>query len=195
MSDDVTTHQIQGVCGGVMMKGEWQEYHVDIGKQYPVKLSTKHDDIKALAAAAGTEMAVWTYTEKQGGPNPHRPGEFFKNRYLSNVEVGGTLDPALAGQQTISDAPAGGGVSRGGMPSPEGREISIERQVLVKSAIGLLADKPIPVDEWFALMDRLDDWMARDRTKKEATEKDGKEESAATSAPAGSAPDDDDIPF
>jgi hypothetical protein len=186
MSDEVTTHQIEGVCDGVMMKGDWQEYHVNIGKQYPVKLSTKHDDIKLLAAAAGTDKAIWTYTERQGGPNPHRPGEFFKNRYLSNVEVGGTLDPALA------SAPSASGSSSG--PSPEGRDASIERQTIIKAALPLL-DK-IPAEgtetgEFLRFLDKLDEWIATPRAKPAAPAP------AAAEEPAAPKPDDDDddIPF
>lgn len=194
MSDEVTTHQIQGVCEGVMMKGDWQEFHIGIGKQYPVKLSTKQEDIKALAAAAGANVAIWTYTEKQGGPNPHRPGEFFKNRYLSNVEVGGTLDPALAGQTSMANAPASGGVSGGGMPSSEGRERSIERQVLVKAAIVLYPGKLIETDEeWFALLDRLDTWMEHPRPQPDKPAEAEKPAEAAT--PAVDPDDSDDIPF
>jgi hypothetical protein len=192
MSDEVTTHQIQGVCEGVMMKGDWQEFHIGIGKQYPVKLSTKQDDIKALAAAAGANVAIWTYTERQGGPNPHRPGEFFKNRYLSNVEVGGTLDPALAAQQTIPSTSTATGGGAHHPPSPEGREVSIERQTIVKAV--LASDwKFTDEDQLFVLLDRLDDWMARERPKAEATEKPAEERPAETAPPA--VDPDDDIPF
>lgn len=187
MSDEVTTHQIQGTCDGVMLKGDWNEYHIGIGKQYPVKLATKHDDIKALAAAAGTQMAVWTYTEKQGGPNPHRPGEFFKNRYLSNVEVGGTLDPALAAQQTI---PTGGGTAAH-LPSPEGREKSIERQTIIKAAIAVYPTDQIKTeDDWFALLTRLDGWISE-----KPAEVPQPTPTEVATPPAAAVDPDDDIPF
>jgi hypothetical protein len=192
MSDEVTTHQIQGVCAGTMMKGDWNEYHVDIGKQYPVKLATKQDDIKAAAAAAGSQVAVWTYTERDGNPNPHRPGEFFKNRYLSNVEVGGTLDPALAAQQTI---PTTGASTRPGtMPNPEGRDVSIERQVIVKEVLPHLAEFK-DQDEMFALMDRLDEWMGRERPKAEGAKPPVAEAAPATETTPPPVDDQDDIPF
>jgi len=188
MSDEFTTHQIEGFCDGVMMKGDWSEYHINIGKTYPVKLSTKQPDVQAAAAGAGTQVAIWTYGEKQGGPNPHRPGEFFKNRYLNNVEVGGVLDPALAEQQTIPNGPSGGGIRPGQMPNPEGRDVSIERQVIVKEVL------PHPSeftdqDSMFALMDRLDDWMGRERKRADAPEK------PAEAAPKTDPDDDDLIPF
>ena len=185
MSDEVTTHQIEGVCRGVMLKGDWQEFHIDIGKQYPVKLASKHEDVKAQAAAAGEQKAVWTYTERDGNPNPHKPGEFFKNRYLSKVEVGGTLDPALAGQSSSSNAPVGGGVSGAQMPSSEGREQSIERQTIVKAIAPLYNSEGMTEDGFFSLLDRLDDWMGRKRAEQP--------QQAAEEQPPP--PDDDDIPF
>lgn len=191
MSDEVTTHQIEGVCEGTMMRGDWSEFHIGIGKQYPVKLSTKQDDIKAQALAAGTQKAVWTYTEREGGPNPHRPGENFKNRYLSKVEVGGTLDPALAAQQTL---PIAGATRAGSAPNPEGRETSIERQVIVKAAIGLYPAALVESDDdWFALLNRLDEWMAHERPKPDVGEKAAGEEKPAEAAPT--VDPDDDIPF
>lgn len=188
MSDEVTTHQVKGVCGGVMMKGDWLEFHIDIGRQYPVKLSTKQEDVKAAGQAAGGQEAVWTYTERQGGPNPHRPGEFFKNRYLSRVEVGGTLDPALAGQQQLPLAQAGANQG-GGRPATETR--SIERQTIVKAAIALYPAALITTDEqWFALAQRLHDFIAEEKAAPPP-----KPQAQAVAEVAGEAAPDDDIPF
>lgn len=187
MSDEVTTHQIEGVLEGTMLKGDWEEYHVGIGKQYPVKLATKHDDIKAMVKAVGGQKAVWTYTERDGNPNPHRPGEFFKNRYLSSVEAGGTLDPALAAQQTI---PTGGGTATH-LPSPEGREKSIERQTIIKAAITVYpADQIGTEDAWFALLTRLDGWISE-----KPAEVPQPTPTEVAPPPAAAVDPDDDIPF
>jgi hypothetical protein len=186
MSDEVTTHQIEGVCGGVMMKGDWQEFHIDIGKQYPVKLASKHDDVKAAVAAAGAQKAVWTYTQRDGNPNPHRPGEFFKNRYLSTVEVGGTLDPALASEQ-------GSSTTQGAthLPGPEGRERSIERQTIIKAAIfAFPKDKIETEDDWFALLTRLDGWISE-----KPAEVPQPTPTEVATPPADAVDPDDDIPF
>ena len=195
MSDDeATIHQIKGKCDGMMSRGEWREFHINIGKQYPVKLSTKQPDVIDKALAAGERDAVWTYSEKQGGANPHRPGEFFKNRYLSNVEVGGELDPTIAsGQMSIANAQGGGGNAGAGMPSTEGREVSIERQSLVKASLPIfnLFDGE---DAFFTFIDRLDDWMGRERAKAAVEEPEKPAEPAADPNPTP--PDDqDDIPF
>ncbi len=192
MSDEVTTHQVEGFCDGIMLKGgDWQEFHINIGRQYPVKLASKQKDIQEAVAAAGRNPAVWTYSERDGNPNPHRPGEFYKNRYLEKVEVGGTPDPALAAQQKKTEATAGT-TGQQVFLSDDGRGQSIERQVIVKAVLANLALTGDSFDEekLFGLLDRLDDWMGRQRatTTVAAT-------AAETAAPAGNIPDDDDIPF
>lgn len=192
MSDEVTTHQVKGICEAVMMRGDWQEYHINIGRQHPVKLSTKQEDVKLLAAAAGQAEAVWTYTERDGNPNPHQPGKFYKNRYLSNVVVGGELDPNLAAPPAAQQS--GGGQRSGGSPSPEGRETSIERQVLVKAVIGLYPAGLLTTDdEWWTLLERLDTWMAHDR-KSNAPAAEAVPDAVAEQQAAAVDPDDD-IPF
>lgn len=201
MSDDGVVRQVQGVCEGVMERNGWCEFHINVGRQYPVKLSTKKDEIITIARLAGAQQAVWTFSEHQGGPNPHKPGEFFKNRYLSNVVVGGALDPALAGNQpgqtsmTIAPPGASGGA---GHPSSEGREASIERQTIVKAAISVFPNGAITTeDQWFALLVRLDTWMAAPRGAAPAP---GGTLQADNPPPHGDGdvspfPADDDIPF
>lgn len=148
------THQIQGVCDGFMQRGDWQEFHINIGRQYPVKLATKQPNIKEAATAAGQQQAVWTYNETQGKENPHRPGEFFKNRYLNKVEVGGTLSPEAAAKQN------GGGKTTGVSTDSERR--SIERQTIVKAAISLYPDGLVKTDaEWFTLLTAIAAFVAQ----------------------------------
>ena len=141
--------QVQGVCEGVMLKGDWHEFHINVGRQYPVKLSTKQPDVIELASAAGQQEAVWTYKETEGGPNPHRPGENFKNRYLSRVEVGGTLTQQPQQQMTVT---------AGGKSSDERQ--SIERHTVVKAAIPTyMGARQFTEDELFAFMDRTAAWI------------------------------------
>lgn len=190
MSDEVTQHQIQGTCEVVQMRGEWMEFHVDIGKQYPVKLSSKQPAIKEAAQAAITAkaVAVWSYSQRDGKENPHQPGTFFKNRYLESVVIGGELDPALAGQTSHQDAPAGAGVQGGRMPDERG--VSIERQVIVKAIAPLFGAEGFDDERIFTLADRLDDWMGRKRTEPDAP--------AATGEPVNDGQhldEQDDIPF
>lgn len=192
---EAITRQIEGVCEGVMMKsGGWHEYHINIGQQYPVKLATKQEDVQLMAAAAGSAKAVWTFSESDGNPNPHQPGKFFKNRYLSNVAVGGTLDPALAGQQSLTTTqPA----SSGGLPSSEGRERSIERQTIVKASMPFYPADVITTDEqFFALIRRLDGFMVSGYMAPPTTTTEVAAPAAAAPAEAGPGEGaDDDIPF
>lgn len=146
------TKQIKGFCQGEVPNGDWSEFHINIGRQYPVKLSTKQDDVKALARAAGRNDAVWTFSESDGNPNPHKPGTFFKNRWLSKVEVGGVLDPTLSPQPSGGSAPAVSGDER----------VSIERQTIIKAVVPLVGDNL----SWEAAMQRireLDAWIGTER--------------------------------
>jgi hypothetical protein len=189
MSDAVTL-EVQGFCESMLVKGEWAEFHINFGQQYPKKLSTKKDEIKAAAMAAGQQQAVWRYTEMEGNPNPHRPGENYKKRYLGSVVVGGTLDPNLAapvGQQEGSNAPAGGGSQ--GPQTPTARDRSIERQVIVKAGTELWAAGKVEDEEaFFNLLDRLDVWIQVEAIPPATP-------AAAAAEPPAATPPEDDIPF
>lgn len=109
------TKTVIGTLAGIMEKtGDWRELHVAIpGKQYPVKMSTKKEELIVLARAAGDNVMEWTYTEKDSGkPNPHQPGTNFLDRYFEGVA------PLTAEQQTVQtrstpdSAPSGEGMSK-----------------------------------------------------------------------------------
>ncbi len=125
------------------MDGDYSTFHVNVGRQYPVKLKTKIEEIKLQARAAGKNKAVWTFEESEGNPNPHRPGTFYKNRWLSRVEEGGTLDPSMAGQQQLN---VGGKGAAGGRTDAE--RVSIERQTIVKAMMPLLGMFPNREEFW-----------------------------------------------
>jgi hypothetical protein len=77
-----------GTLGGIMEKtGGWHEIHVNLpGKQYPLKVSTKKQELVELARAAGENVMEWTYTEQDSGrENPNRPGTNYVNRYFEGV--------------------------------------------------------------------------------------------------------------
>jgi hypothetical protein len=85
MSETLT---VTGRCAEVSERGDWTTFHIDVGRQYPVKLSTKLAPIIELGRAASKagDAFDWAYTEQQGGENPHKPGTFYTNRYLTGVE-------------------------------------------------------------------------------------------------------------
>jgi hypothetical protein len=91
MSDEQRT--VVGTLTGIMEKpNDWKELHISIpGKEHPVRMSTKKSELVELARAAGDNVMEWTFTEKDSGkPNPHRPGENFKNRWFESVAPVGT---------------------------------------------------------------------------------------------------------
>jgi hypothetical protein len=131
---DVTSHEITGVCATVELQGDWTKFDIDIGKQYPVKLSTKKDDIIAagMAAYKAKTVAVWKYGEVLGGENPHRPGERFKNRYLNEV-VAATDEQIAEGK-----AEAAGAAFVVSTVDHARRDRLIVRQTIVKAVAPLL---------------------------------------------------------
>jgi hypothetical protein len=98
LDTEATFHEIVGVCTGVEINGDWTKFAIDIGRQYPVKLATKKQDIidTAMVAHRLKETRLWKYGEMEGGPNPHRPGENYKNRYLNEVADPSQASPAAA---------------------------------------------------------------------------------------------------
>lgn len=97
---DAETKVIVGKCDEISEKNGWTSFAIDVGSQYPVKLSTKVAAIIEAARAVGGETATWTFKESQGGENPNRPGTFYKNRYLDKVEVGEHAPAASTGGGT-----------------------------------------------------------------------------------------------
>ncbi len=95
---DTETKTLVGQCVEITEKNGWTAFSVDVGTQWPVKLSTKLAAIIDAGRAVGGDVATWTYKESQGGENPNKPGTFFTNRYLDKVEVGEHApDPAPSG--------------------------------------------------------------------------------------------------
>lgn len=153
MSDDAVKKQIEGFCEEISEKNGWHAFSINIGRQYPVRLSTKLEALIQAGRDAKNNPAVWTFSESQGGENPNKPGTFYLNRRLEKVEVGGTLDPAVAqGGPTGSTGTAGG-------RSVEERH-SIERQTIIKAACAMDREWEDD-DEFFKFITKLDAWLQR----------------------------------
>lgn len=146
MPDNGDTKQIEGVCTEISEKNGWTAFAIDIGSQYPVRLSTKLPALIEKGRAVGQQRAVWTFKESQGKENPNKPGTFFTNRYFDSVEVGGTVNH----NNSSSSA-----------PSRDETRGSIERQVIVKEMVqhypGI--DK-LSVDQWWGLMGELEQFLS-----------------------------------
>ena len=152
MSDEPDTKHIEGVCEEISEKNGWTNFAINVGSQYPVRLSTKLPALIEKGRAAGAARAVWTYKESQGGENPNKPGTHYTNRYLSDVEVGERL--AVSSEANVAQ------------PSPrtatrDDTRDSIERQVIVKEMVQHYpAIDKLSVDDWWALVYRLEVFLA-----------------------------------
>ena len=155
MSDSVTK-QIEGVCEEISEKNGWTAFAINVGSQYPVRLSTKLPALIEKGRAVGQQHAVWTFKESQGGENPNKPGTFYTNRYFDDVEVGGTMDAP-----TQDRSLPGGRVALGVSSTQDETRSSIERQTIVKAAISLYpADKIKTETDFFILLAKLEAFCA-----------------------------------
>lgn len=102
------TKQVTGICQEISERGEWSTFHIDVGTQYPVKLSTKQSAVIELARAAAKakQLAVWTYAEQESEKVNPNSGKPYVNRYLNKVEVGGSEDPSVYEDGSEPGAPA-----------------------------------------------------------------------------------------
>jgi hypothetical protein len=147
MSDEAVKVQYEGVCEEISEKNGWTSFAINVGRQYPVRLSTKLPALIEQGRAAGQERAVWSAKESQGGENPNKPGTFYTNRYLDGVEVGGAISPAAANASGGASRTTGNDETRG----------SIERQTIVKAAMPLYPAGLITTNaEFFALLLELE---------------------------------------
>ena len=139
MSEEAVTKSVTGRCEEVSEKNGWTAFAVDVGTQYPVRLSTKLDPLIELGRAAVKDggVFVWTYKESQGGENPHKPGTFYTNRYLSGVEK------AVEGAESDSHATPQAQASRepqAGMSKEEWarKDSAIHKMACIKTAADAL---------------------------------------------------------
>jgi len=154
MSDEAIKKQIEGVCAEISEKNDWVTFSIDVGRQYPVRLSTKLEALVKAGRDAKNNKAVWTFSESQGGENPNKPGTHYINRRLEKVDVGGVLDPALGGSPAAGAAGGGGVAPR----SPDERH-SIERQTIVKAAVPIY-DQFADEDLFFSFLEKLAEFVA-----------------------------------
>lgn len=117
---DTAICYIQGAVQKIEETSGWTHFFINVGRDYPVKLSTKKEDLIAAARAISSsgEVGSWKYQLSLGGENPHRPGTRYKNRRLEAVKPGRhgevtqtepELDGDSAPQSTSSQATGGGG--------------------------------------------------------------------------------------
>lgn len=96
MSTEAEIKTIVGKCIEIEQRpdSDWVKFNIDVGSQYPVKLSTKVEKVIEEARGVGGDVASWTFKETQGNENPNKPGTHYMNRWLNKVEVGEHAAPA-----------------------------------------------------------------------------------------------------
>ena len=99
---EAETKQIVGQCVEITEKNGWTSFSVDVGTQYPVRLSTKVAAIIEQGRAVGSDVATWTFKESQGNENPNKPGTYYMNRYLDKAEAGERTAEQVAGDEAHS---------------------------------------------------------------------------------------------
>lgn len=157
------TLTITGACTEISEKNGWTAFAVDVGRQYPVKLSTKKTEVIDAGRAAGTQVATWTYTEVESDRVNEHTGKPYVNRYLESVDVGGTMTEAAA-------QPAATGAAQPAAPThaplpPGDKDRAITRMAVLKAAAEVVAAKGTTDDpgaEVIALAARFETWVYRD---------------------------------
>jgi len=155
--------QISGVCSEVSERGEWVTFHVDVGKQYPVKLATKKAELVELGRAAAKDGGefVWTYNEVESEKINEHTGKPFLNRYLEGVtprdarddriQNGVRLDPPSRDERVQSEAI---------------RQRLITRQTCIKAAAEMLRLRDGTLEEQIVdaltAAARFETWLYRD---------------------------------
>lgn len=96
---EAETKTIVGTCDEISEKNGFTTFHINVGTQYPERLSTKLPALIEAGRAVGQDTATWTFKQSQGKENPNRPGTYYQNKYLDKVEIG---EHAVAADNTSS---------------------------------------------------------------------------------------------
>jgi hypothetical protein len=179
---DAETKQIEGVCEEISEKNGWTAFAINVGSQYPVRISTKLPALIDQGRAAGQQRAMWTFKESQGGENPNKPGTFYTNRYFESVEVGGpTHVPPQGWEQAEKDAaPRPTAQAASSTPThaplpPGDKDRAITRMAVLKAAAEITAAEVAGgiasgasaddlAGSTIAIASRFENWVYRDVT-------------------------------
>lgn len=146
---------IIGRCEEISEKNGWTSFHIDVGSQYPVRLSTKVPALIEKGRSVGEAVSTWHFKESQGKENPNRPGTYYQNRYLEGVEPAGS-------PMSVGNKPTAGGSESAHRPVSQGdKDRSITRMAVLKAASDLYAGTG-DVDAVFAAASRMETWVYRD---------------------------------
>ncbi len=142
---EAETKQIVGQCVEITEKNGWTSFSVDVGTQYPVRLSTKVAAIIEQGRAVGSDVATWTFKESQGNENPNKPGTYYMNRYLDKAEAGDGGAPGASSIGAPASTASGTSTQSTPVPTPHHEPIApadkdraITRMSCLSSAANLL---------------------------------------------------------
>ena len=145
----------------------WVRFSIqEQGRQYPVKVDTKKQEIIQIAMALGGQIVVAAVREQQSEAiNPHN-GQPYTNRYLNEIALAGTQQPVMQPQPQPQPQSQGWGQNTGALvptqpqPQPQPmqqiapaltgaeKDLDIHRQVAWKCSCALAAGgviEPTPV--------------------------------------------------
>lgn len=80
---------ITGTLDAVTEKGDWTTFEINVGTQFPVRLSTKVAELIERGRAAKGQEMEWTFNAVEGNINP-KSGKPYINRYFKGVAPVGT---------------------------------------------------------------------------------------------------------
>jgi len=148
------SESIVGTCQGITEKPSgWFEVEIMVpGKQYPLRLATKKQELVELARAAHTDAMTWSYNEVESDKINEHTGKPYVNRYLEGVEFAAAAPAAPeAHHEPIHFAD---------------KDRAITRMACLKAAAALVAGAGVVHDdpglETMKLADRFERWVYRD---------------------------------
>jgi hypothetical protein len=160
---EADTKTLTGICTEIAQKpgNDWVEFHIDVGSQYPVRLSTKLQPLIELGKAVGSNLATWTFKEVESEKINEKSGKPFLNRYLERVEVGGqnpaqsvtTPDPAAKAEPHHAPLVAGD------------KDRAITRMACLRTAAMIVGPAPGSTGAGVSVMElaaRFETWVYRD---------------------------------
>ncbi len=167
---DAETKTIGGKCSEISEKNGWTSFSIDVGSQYPVRLSTKLPALIEQGRAVGQEYAYWTFKESQGGENPNKPGTFYTNRYFESVttDPSGAADVAASSSGTPRPQAQAASSAPTHAPLPPGdKDRAITRMAVLKAAAEACSGIEYAPGEdaaavVIAMAERFERWVYRD---------------------------------
>lgn len=142
---------IVGTLDAVTEKGDWTTFEINVGSQYPVRLSTKVAELIELGRAAKGQEMEWTFTATEGNINP-KSGKPYINRYFEGVA------PVSENHRNATASPT----TAPREYTPDLKDRMIVRQTCLKAAGELFSGKGNVIPDVIDAAMRFETWVYRD---------------------------------